>query len=167
MFRCRVVIVVFLVFLSACVSNRPDATGVSGRIFRHVDIENGRIVLGEPFAQRRSATAIGDHSYRLRHGDFGGAERITVRTDADDVVIRVEFLYLESTSLRARESTYVRLLGEPTGREGAIGQERVSWEDGDTRFELVETPEGLTANLVDLEAVRERSREAQEPATGG
>jgi hypothetical protein len=132
-------ILVLVVGLSAA----NVALAQSERIFRTVTIAEGKtITLGDDFANKADLfEKVGAH-YRLKKGLFGGAEEIRVFLNRELKINAIDFLYDASKDFGAAKKSYMKSLGTPSseGEHGLSGGKvrRVSWEDAETRFHLVE-----------------------------
>jgi len=110
----------------------------SDTIFRVVQVGFGQeIRLGEPFRYPFLARRIDDTTYELRHFTFGGADRIRVLTDSARRVLALDFQYADTTTFDQMVSDYAETLGRPTGIRSSGHRRRAYWENGRTRFELI------------------------------
>ncbi len=93
--------------------------------------------VGEPFRYPFLARRIDDTTYELRHFTFGGADRIRVLTDSARRVLALDFQYADTTTFDQMVSDYAETLGRPTGIRSSGHRRRAYWENGRTRFELI------------------------------
>ena len=126
-----------------------------GSLFRYIRLSlTDTIALGKPFLALPLADKIADHTYQLRPGTFGGAERIRIITDAAGRVARMEFEYADSASFASMLKEYVAWLGRPTAHDSTARRHVVAWQDSLTRFELTAVTVGdrqiMSTKMIDV-----------------
>lgn len=123
-------------------------------IFRYVSIGRGiPIRLGEPIPEsaRPLLREAGPGNYDVAPGAFGGARTISIRTTGDGRVRAFVFGYDADEGFEERVARYAGSLGvQVTSARNGIRTAR--WEDGATRFEVVERSGTIGAMLTDLRA---------------
>src|SRR5215203_1218400 len=137
-------ILILVIVLTACAG---EAFAQKRPIFRTVTLNDAKTIsLGEEFSEKSDLFEKFGDQYRLKKGLFGGAEQIRVVLDKDLKINQIYFLYDGSKDFLESKKSYTKSLGNPSAEEereltGGGKVRRVSWQDSETRFELVESRE--------------------------
>jgi hypothetical protein len=125
----------------------PVATASHGPIFRHLQLADARIELGEPLPSSLRASlglSAGDTIASLPRGAFAGAERITLHLTPQGALRGVVFDYILSRDFEAMVREYSATLGAPVRRfdrrPGEEPAEHATWDDGRTIFRILRDP---------------------------
>jgi len=154
MLPARLAVVSVVLALQACQGGqRPEAEPAAARatiapsIFRHVQLNAGRIQPAEPVPARlwqSLGAAAGDTVIPLPRGAFTGAERVTLYLTRERVVRGVLFDYIHSADFEAMVRQYGASLGAPTRttrqHAGEVPADVATWDDGRTRFRITRDP---------------------------
>jgi hypothetical protein len=126
-----------LLLLASCRSPASSPSGPS--VLRVVAVHGGTIELGRALPAAL-AGAPGDTVVSLAIGESDDTPRIRAHLTPDGRVRMVWFDYAQRVEHARLVRQYVALLGAPRREPYRLG-ERLTWEDGDTRFEIVRDPE--------------------------
>ena len=137
-------------------SGRPQEPGT---LFRYIRLSpKDTIELGRPFLAFSLADKVAEHTYQLKQGTFGGAERIRIITTPSGRVASIEFQYADSARLASVLKDYVAWLGSPTATDSTARRHVVAWQDSLTRFELTAVTVGdhqiMSTRMIDVAAKR-------------
>jgi len=134
-----------LYLLVSCIERDAPATA-SEPIFRYVQLNGGRVILGEQLpleVRAAAAVAPGDTIVPLPRGSFTGAERITLYLTPEGQVRGAVFDYPRQTDFEVLAREYASL-GSPVRtqeqRRGEEPSDVVSWQDDRTTFRLRRDP---------------------------
>jgi hypothetical protein len=126
-----------------------------GSLFRYIRLSpTDTIALGKQFVALSFAEKIAEHTYQLKPGTFGGAERIRIITDSAGRVTRMEFEYADDKRFAPMLKEYVAWLGKPTANDSTARRRVVAWQDSVTRFELTAVTVGdrqiMSTKMIDV-----------------
>ena len=158
MLPARLAVVSVVLALQACQGGarpaaEPEEEAAAARatiapsIFRHVQLNAGRIQLAEPVPAplwQSLGAAAGDTVVSLPRGTFTGAERVTLYLTRERVVRGVSFDYIHSADFEAMVREYGASLGAPARatrqHRGEVPADVATWDDGRTRFRITRDP---------------------------
>jgi len=128
-------------------------------IFRSIEVSTGvPITLGEPLSDAAKELLVPpweaqQKQYRLKPGSFKDAVEIVIQlTDATvgaDLVQWMSFRYADGTDYKEMVANFEWQIGPPTSQNGGNGNEVSTWQDPDTRFQLVNSASGIQSMLRD------------------
>ncbi|WP_234111294.1 MULTISPECIES: hypothetical protein [Chryseobacterium] len=132
----------FLIVISCGSSNHVK----SKPIFRYVDLDTyGKFELGENIQKINSLTEIKNDHLFLKENVFGGAESIEIISNSNGNIAEIIFYYGDKTSLKTEIEEYQKTLGIPE-----ISNNKATWNDGKTSFELYEIENEVYSKMTDL-----------------
>ena len=115
-------------------------------IFRYVNLYTyGKFELGDNIQKINSLTEIKNGKLFLKENVCGGAESIEIVSNSDGKINGIIFNYGNKTSLKTEIEDYKKILGIPK-----ISNNKATWNDGKTSFELYEIDNEVYSKMTDL-----------------
>lgn len=112
-------------------------------IFRTITVGAGdrTISLGSEISKIQDLLVETETGYTLKSKSFGGAKTINLFLNKANHVRAVFFEYETDKDFEKLVASYTESLGKPSSRQSfasqALQAEVITWEDADTRFELI------------------------------
>lgn len=147
----KALVVSLLFFFTVAVAGQDTSPK---KIFRTITVGNvgktREISLGGELTKVVDLLVKEGDSFKFERG-FGGAQEIRVFVTKTAKVQRIVFNYADGTSFEDKLASYSQSLGKPKIRQdfssGILTLRLVAWDDGKTRFELLEKVEGVTTSV--------------------
>ena len=123
------------------------AQTTSSPIFRAITVGAGdrTLLLGGDVAKIQDLLVKTETGYALRPNTFGGAKTINILLSKANRVRAIFFEYDADKDFDKAIASYSQSLGKPSARQSfssqALQGEVITWEDAETRFELVKRTE--------------------------
>lgn len=134
-----------------------DANTSDTPIFRSITVHDGAgkpvvITLGEPLSAEAMALCVpaGPNRFKLKDGTYKRAEKIILVLGLGAAVEEMDFSYAKDTDYKELLADFENELGPPDSQSGDEAKQLSVWEDPSTRFELQNSPSGITSTLTNL-----------------
>lgn len=134
-----------------------DTNDSTKPIFRSITVHTSGgepvvISLGQPLSAQAMALCVpaGPNRFKLKDGTFERAEKIVLQLGLGAAVQNMYFSYAVGTKYQEQLANFENELGPPDSQSGDEGNEVSTWDDGSTRFELTNSPSGVTSTLTNL-----------------
>jgi len=132
----------FLIVISCGTSKNLN----SKPIFRYVDLYTyGKFELGDNIQKINSLTEIKNDKLFLKENVFAGAKSIEIVSNSNGKINEIIFNYGNKTNLKTEIEDYQKILGIPE-----ISNNKATWNDGKTSFELYEIDNEVYSKMTDL-----------------